>query len=112
MPTSDPAADVQYQITDELWARIAPLLPPGKPKKKPGRPRMDDRKAMAAVLYVLRTRCPWKALPRSIGAGSTVYDRFREWRQAHVFERMQQNGLFGYRELAYLSAACLTEGEG
>jgi len=37
---------------------------------------MDDRKAMSAIFYVLRTGCQWKALPRSIGAPSTaVHDR-------------------------------------
>ena len=56
--------DPEYQIPDELWERIKPLLPAPKPKKKPGRPRMDDRKAMTAIIYVLRTGCQWKALPR------------------------------------------------
>ena len=37
-----------------------------KKKKKTGRPRMDDRKAMSAIFYVLRTGCQWKALPRMI----------------------------------------------
>ena len=42
-----------------------------KRKKKAGRPRMDDRKAMSAIFYVLRTGCQWNALPRSLGASST-----------------------------------------
>jgi len=54
-----------YQIPDELWEKIKTLLPPPKQKKKSGRPRMDDRKAMTAIFYILRTRCQWKALPRS-----------------------------------------------
>jgi len=65
-----------YQLPDELWEHIKPLLPPPKPKKKAGRPRMDDRKAMTAIFYILRTGCQWKALPRSLGAPSTVHDRF------------------------------------
>jgi transposase len=44
-------------------------------KKKSGRPRMNDRKAMNAIFYILRTGCQWKALPRSLGASSTVHDR-------------------------------------
>jgi len=43
-------------------------------------PRMNDRKAMSAIFYVLRTGCQWNALPRSLGASSTVHDRFQEWR--------------------------------
>ena len=56
---------------------MIPLLPLRK-KKKVGRPRMDDKKAMSAIFYVLRTGCQWKALPRSIEAPSTVHDRFKE----------------------------------
>ena len=90
------AIDSNYRISDELWERIKPLLPPPKPKKKPGRPRMDDRQAMDAIFYVLRTGCQWKALPRVLGAPSTVHDRFQEWRRAGVFEKMWQAGLVEY----------------
>ncbi len=78
----------EYQIPDELWERIEALLPEPKPKKERGRPRMDNRRAMTAIFYILRTGCRWKALPRSLGAASTVHDRFQEWAQAGVFERM------------------------
>ncbi|MGA8081661.1 MAG: transposase, partial [Candidatus Nitrosopolaris sp.] len=73
-----------YEIPDVLWYRIVPLLPSHKRKKKAGRPRMNDRKAMSAIFYVLRTGCQWNALPRSLGASSTVHDRFQEWRFAGV----------------------------
>lgn len=73
-----------------------PLLPPPKKKKKAGRPRMDDRKAMSAIFYILRTGCQWNALPRSLGASTTVFDRFQEWRQAGVFRRMWVEGLLEY----------------
>lgn len=95
----DLGVDEQYQIPDALWVRIKPLLPP-PPKKKnkdrPGRPRMDDRKAMNAIFYVLRTGIQWKALPRSLGAASTVHDRFQEWREAGVFEKIWKKGLLEY----------------
>jgi len=54
---------------------------------------MPDRQAMDAIFYMLRTGCQWKAPPRSLGAPSTVHDRFQEWRGAGVFERMWQAGL-------------------
>ena len=85
-----------YQIPDRLWDRVERLLPPPKPKKKSGRPRMDDRLAMNAIFYVLRTGCQWKALPKSLGAGSTVHDRFQEWRDAGVFQRLWKQGLTEY----------------
>ena len=58
---------------------------------------MNDRKAMSAIFYVLRTGCHWKALPRSLGASSTVHDRFQEWRKADgVFKRIWIDGLSVY----------------
>ena len=86
--------DYLYEIPDVLWDRIIPLLPPPrKKKKKAGRPRMNDRKAMSAIFYVLRTGCQWNALPRSLGASSTVHDRFQEWRKDGVFKRIWIDGL-------------------
>jgi putative transposase len=57
---------------------------------------MDDRQAMTAIFYLLRTGCQWKALPHSLGASSTVHDRFQEWQQAGVFERLWQAGVLEY----------------
>jgi putative transposase len=95
--------DFSYCIPNVIWDRIIALLPSpsstrsGK-KKKTGRPRMDDRKAMDAIFYVLRTGCQWKALPRSLGASSTVHDRFQDWRKEGVFRRMWIDGLSAYNE--------------
>jgi putative transposase len=80
--------DSSYEIPDSLWNRIILLLPKKKCKKKSGRPRMDDRKAMTAIFYIARTGCQWKALPRSLGAPSTVHDRFQQWRKDNVFKQM------------------------
>ena len=86
--------DASYSVPDVVWDRIIPLLQAiRRKKKKTGRPRMDDRKAMSAIFYVLRTGCQWNALPRSLGASSTVHDRFQEWRKAGVFKRMWIDGL-------------------
>jgi len=97
----DLGIDERYQVPDELWKRIQVLLPP-PPKKKnkdrPGSPRMDDRKAMNAIFYILRTGMQWKALPRSLGAASTVHDRFQEWGEAGLFEALWKEGLFEYDE--------------
>ena len=93
--------DFSYCISDVIWDRIIALLPSPpsstrKGKKKTGRPRMDDRKAMSAIFYILRTGCQWKALPRSLGASSTVHDRFQEWRKEGVFKPMWIDGLSVY----------------
>jgi putative transposase len=92
--------DASYSVPDVVWDRIIPLLQAirrkKKRKRKTGRPIMDDRKAMSAIFYVLRTGCQWNALPRSLGASSTVHDRFQEWRKAGVFKRMWIDGLAKY----------------
>lgn len=92
--------DFSYCIPDIIWNRINALLSSStrSGKKRTGRPRMDDRKAMSAIFYVLRTGCQWKALPRSLGASSTVHDRFQEWRKEGVFRRMWIDGLSVYDE--------------
>ncbi len=59
---------------------------------------MDNKKAITAILYVLRTACKWKSLPRTLGTSSTVHDRFQEWGRDDVFRRMWINGLKLYDE--------------
>lgn len=83
----------RYVLSDEQWSRIQPLLPVVEPSSKGGRPREDDRKMMNAIYYVLRTGIPWNALPREMGASTTVFDRFQEWREAGVFERLWAQSL-------------------
>ena len=92
-----------YEIPDEIWKRVVPLLPCPRMKKKIGRPRMANRKAMTAILYVMRTGCQWKALPHSLGAASTVHDRFQEWRKAGVFKRMWIDALRAYDKYVGIS---------
>jgi putative transposase len=82
--------DSSYEIPDAFWNRIVLLLlqKTKRNKNKRGRPRMDDRKAMTAIFYIARTGCQWKALPRSLGASSTVHDRFQQWRKDGIFKQM------------------------
>lgn len=95
---TDWGLDPKYYLPDALWDAAAPLLPAPRPKKKPGRPRMPDRQALTAIFYLLRTGCQWNALPRSLGADSTVHDRFQEWAAAGFFERLWVAGLLEYDE--------------
>src|SRR5437763_16202776 len=85
--------DAPWHIPDADWQRIQPLLPAQRPKPKGGRPRMPDRQALEAILFVAHSGCHWKQLPRELGASSTVHDRFQEWRAAGVFEQLGQAGL-------------------
>jgi|SRR5918992_65414 transposase len=79
-------------LSDELWERIVPLLPPEKEKPKGGRPRVPDRAALTGILFVLRSGIPWEMLPPEMGCGSgmTCWRRLQEWQRAGVWERLHQ----------------------
>jgi transposase len=81
-PKDDPTI---WEVDDVLWARIAPLLVVTKPRKKPGRPRCNDRPLFNGVIWLLRTGAQWKEMPREFGPKSTVHDRFQEWVQTGAF---------------------------
>jgi putative transposase len=72
-------------IPNELWDLIQPVLPPEQPRFKGGRPPIDNRRALAGIVYRLRTGAQWKALPREFGSGSAVHRRFQAWVDAGVF---------------------------
>jgi len=97
-----------WEVSDRLWARVEPLLPVREGKQKVGRPAKSDRQMLGAILYVLRTGIPWNALPREIGASTTVYDRFRWWEQTGVFKRLWEAGLTECDEVIGLDWAYLS----
>jgi transposase len=95
------------RIPDELWAKIEPLLPPGKPHPLGcHNPRVDDRRAMDAILFRLRTGCQWNALNATgICSSSSAHRRFQEWTEAGVFDKLWTLGLQEYDELKGLDWA-------
>ncbi len=72
------ARSYPWKVTGQFWEKVKSLLPPAPSHAKGGRPRMDDRAAFEVIVYVLRTGIQWNALPRELGASSTVHDRFQE----------------------------------
>ena len=56
--------DTLWRVPDELWVLIAPLLGSEKAPGTVGRPARSSRQIFDGVLYVLRTGCQWRALPR------------------------------------------------
>ena len=76
-------------VSDELWALVAPLLPPEPPKPNGGRPRVSDRAALTGIIFVLKSGIPWEMLPQEMGCGSGVTCwRLRDWQEAGVWERL------------------------
>ena len=79
-------------LTDELWQRIEPLLPPPKPRRFrfPGRKPLTNRQALTGILFVLKTGLKWNDLPRELncGSGSRCRRRLAEWQEAGVWVRL------------------------
>ena len=76
-----------WRVDDDLWALLAPILASDKPRKKPGRPRRDDRAIFDGLIWLARTGAQWSALPREFGPKSTVHERFTEWIETGALER-------------------------
>ena len=75
------------KISDELWDKIDNLLPYEKPNDTVGRPIIPFRKVLDGILYVLRTGCQWKMLPKEYGSGSTCHRRFQQWVQIRHLQK-------------------------
>nr|WP_235035207.1 IS5 family transposase [Roseomonas sp. 18066] len=74
----------RFDLTESEWSIIAPLLP-NKPR---GVPRVDDRRVLNGIFYILRTGSPWRDLPERYGPYTTVYNRYNRWARAGVWLRI------------------------
>ena len=96
-----------WTVSDALWERVAPLIPKVKRpkgvryKRRPGggRKPIEPRRVFEAIVYVLRTGCQWKALPKEYGSASSVHKYFLEWKRGGIFIRMWRKGLAEYDEM-------------
>jgi len=98
-----------WEVSDELWTKVEPLVPTRNARtlrrrrfqRRPGagRKAMPPRQIFAAIVYVLRTGCQWKALPKSFGSASAIHTHFQHWREAGFFLRLWQTGLAEYDEM-------------
>jgi transposase len=85
------AASSPWEVSDELWRLIEPLLPKVERRfRYPGRKRLPDRQALQGILFVLCTGTPWMHLPQELGFGSgyTCWRRLHEWQRAGVWEKL------------------------
>jgi putative transposase len=75
------------------------FLPKYRKSPRGGRPRLELRKAMDGIFYVLRTGCQWKAAPREFGSGSSLHRYFQEWARRGVFHNLWKYLLRRYDQL-------------
>ena len=87
------------KIPDKLWDEIKIILPKEKPLKTIGRPIVPYRKVIDGILYILRTGCQWKMLPKEYGLGSTCHRRFQEWNSLNIFKKIWIKLLKTYDDL-------------
>lgn len=85
-------------LTDEEWALIEPLIPPGK--SGGGKRRVNMREVVNGLMYVLSTGCQWRAIPKDLPPRSTVYDYFDLWSWDRTLDRIHHALYVACREKA------------
>src|ERR1700730_3426683 len=74
---------MRFDLSDDEWALLEPLMPKSRMSA-----RVDDRKIMNAIFYVLRTGMPWRDLPERYGPYTTSYNRFKCWSRRGIWKRI------------------------
>ena len=77
---------MRYELTDNEWSAIKPMLP-NKPR---GVPRVNDRRVLNGIFWVLQSGAPWRDLPVNFGPYTTCYNRFVRWRRAGVWAKIMR----------------------
>jgi transposase len=77
---------MRYELTDFEWTAIRPFLP-NKPR---GVPRVNDRRVLNGIFWILRSGAPWRDLPESFGPYTTCYNRFVRWRMAGIWDLIME----------------------
>jgi putative transposase len=78
-----------WEIPDELWARIEPILREFWPRKPTGRRVAQWRKMLNAILFRMRSGCQWERLPERYGPKSTVHDWSQRRAEGGIFEKIR-----------------------
>jgi transposase len=73
-------------LTNEQWARLAPLLPKGKKSGRP--PRWSKRQLIDGIRWRTRTGAPWRDVPARYGPWQTVYGLFRRWQRDGTWQQI------------------------
>jgi putative transposase len=83
--------DTIWEVPDELWAKIEPILledAPPPPPEKGGRKRIDWRQAFNGIIFRMRSGCQWNQLPERFGDDSSIHRWFQRWNKNGVMEKV------------------------
>ena len=72
-----------FLLSEEQMSRISPFFPLAH-----GVPRVDDRRVISGIVYVIRYGLQWKYAPKECGPHKTLYNRFIRWSRLGVFDRI------------------------
>ncbi len=75
---------MRYEMTDLEWSIIRSVLP----DKSRGVPRVDDRRVLNGIFWVLRSGAPWRDLPECYGPYTTCHNRFNRWRKSGIWDQI------------------------
>ncbi len=79
-----PAFAAPPDVTEVVWKRLEPLLPPSR---RTGRPYTHQRRlVLEAIVYVMQTDCGWQRLPSRFPPRQTVYSRLTRWREKGIWD--------------------------
>jgi len=71
-----------FWLSDEQFNKIKPLLP----NKSRGVPRVDDLRVLSGIIFCLQRGYRWSDVPREYGPAKTLYNRYKRWSEAGIFE--------------------------
>src|SRR3954447_9737455 len=77
---------IRTMLNEAMWKRLSPLLPPQKPRT--GRPSLDHRRFLEAMLWLARTGAPWRDLPPELMKSRTAWRRLQRWTASGVWDRI------------------------
>ena len=78
-----------WDVPDDLWdGFIQPLLKEHDPEPYTGRPRIDQRKALDGIIFIMRSGCQWNHLPAEFGNDSSVHRTYQRWVKLGLFKKL------------------------
>lgn len=74
-----------WEVNDELWQQIQPIVRADMPTKPTGRPPADRRRVLNCIIHRMRSGCQWNQLPKELGSDRTAHRYFQRWVRNGVF---------------------------
>ena len=77
-----------WEVPDDLWEQIHPVILDMDPPKATGGKLVHPRRILDGIIFRMRTGCHWNRLPQELGDGSTIHRTFQGWVELGVLERI------------------------